>query len=131
MLFPHLRIGLPKGLFPSDLPSKTLYAFLYCSLHVTYPAHLCHLDLRFLITLGKEYNACSSALCNLLHSPVISSLFAPNIGLSTLYSNTVNLCSSQNARDQVSQPYNTTGNIIYRLGQKSWQLFVFSTIPVL
>ena len=29
------------------------------------------LDLRFLIMLGKEYIACSSALCNFLYSPVI------------------------------------------------------------
>ncbi|KAJ4429889.1 hypothetical protein ANN_22093 [Periplaneta americana] len=42
----------------------------------------------------EEYNACSSVLCNFLHSPVTSSLLAPNIFLSTLFSNTLNLCSS-------------------------------------
>ncbi|KAJ4434384.1 hypothetical protein ANN_22944 [Periplaneta americana] len=42
---------------------------------------------------GEEYNACSSALCNFLHSPVTSSLLAPNIFLSTLFSKTLNLCS--------------------------------------
>ena len=62
--------------------------------------------------LGEEYNACSSALCNFLHSPVISSLLAPNIYLSTLFSNTLNLCSSLYVRDHVSQPSNTIGNII-------------------
>ena len=67
---------------------------------------------RFLIMLGKEYNACSSALCNFLHSPVISSLLAPNIFLSTLFSYILNLCSSLNARDPVSEPYNTTSNLI-------------------
>ncbi|KAJ4448705.1 hypothetical protein ANN_00095 [Periplaneta americana] len=44
---------------------------------------------------GEEYNACSSVLCNFLHSPVTSSRLAPNIFLSTLFSNTLNLCSSQ------------------------------------
>ena len=62
--------------------------------------------------LGEEYNACSSALCNFLHSPVILSLLGPNTFRSILFSNTLKLCSSINVRDQVSQPYNTTGNII-------------------
>ena len=51
--------------------------------------------------LGEEYNASSSALWNVLHSPVISSLLPPNIFLSTLFSNTLNLCSPLNVRDQV------------------------------
>jgi hypothetical protein len=33
-------------------------------------------------------------LCTFLHSPVTSSLFGPNILLSTLFSNTFSLCSS-------------------------------------
>jgi hypothetical protein len=41
-----------------------------------------------------------------------SSLFGPNIPLSTLFSNTLSLCSSLNVRDQVSHPYRTTGKII-------------------
>jgi hypothetical protein len=47
-----------------------------------------------------------------LHSPVTSSLFGPNILLSTLFSNTLSLCSSLNVRDQVSHPYRTTGKYI-------------------
>jgi hypothetical protein len=35
----------------------------------------------------------------------------PNILLSTLFSNTLNLCSSLIVRDQVSHPYKTTGKI--------------------
>ncbi len=65
-------LGLPKGLFPSSFPTKTLYAFLVS------------------IMLGEEYNACSSAICDFLHSPVISSLSAPNICQSTIFSNTLN-----------------------------------------
>ncbi|KAJ4450313.1 hypothetical protein ANN_01733 [Periplaneta americana] len=60
---------------------------------------------------GEGYNACSSALCNFLHSPVTSSLLAPNIFLRTLFSKTLNLCSSLKVRVQVSQPYRTTSNI--------------------
>ena len=85
----HLHLGLPKGLFPSSFPTKILYAFLDCSIRATCPAQLSHLYSRFLIILGEEYNACSAALCNFLHSPIISSLLAPNIlFLSSLLSRT-------------------------------------------
>ena len=49
---------------------------------------------------------------NILHSPVTLSLLGPNILLSTLFSNTLSLCSSLNVSDQVSHPYKTTGKII-------------------
>ncbi|KAJ4434055.1 hypothetical protein ANN_16374 [Periplaneta americana] len=45
---------------------------------------------------GEENNSCSSALCNFLHSPVTSSLLAPNIFLSALFSNTLNLYINPN-----------------------------------
>jgi hypothetical protein len=41
------------------------------------------------------------------------SVFPPNILLSTLFSNTLSVCSSPNLRDKVSHPYKTTGKIIY------------------
>ncbi|KAJ4451889.1 hypothetical protein ANN_03367 [Periplaneta americana] len=56
------------------------------------------------IESGEEYKACRSVLCNFLHSPVTSSLLDPNIFLRTLFSNTLNLCSSLKVRVQVSQP---------------------------
>jgi hypothetical protein len=45
-----------------------------------------------------------------LHDPS-SSLSGPNILLSTLFLKTLSLCSSLKLRDQVSQPYSTTGKI--------------------
>jgi hypothetical protein len=45
------------------------------------------------------------------HSPVTSTLFGPNVLLSTLFSNTLSLCSSLNV-GKVSHPYRTTGKII-------------------
>ena len=67
----------------------------------------------------RRIQSMSLSFCNFLYSHLISSLLAPNIFLSTyclylgtLFSNTLNPCSSLKMRDQVSQPYNTTGNII-------------------
>jgi phosphate starvation-inducible membrane PsiE len=67
--------------------------------------------LIILIILGEEYKSRSSSLCNYLYSPVTSSLLGPNILLSTLFSNTLSLCSSLYARDQVSHPHRITENI--------------------
>jgi len=61
--------------------------------------------------LDEEYRSFSSSLCNLLHSPVTSSLLGPNILLNTMFSNTVSFLSSRNVSDQVSHPYKTTGKI--------------------
>jgi hypothetical protein len=40
-----------------------------------------------------------------------SSFFGPNILLSTLFSNTLSLCSSLRVRDQVTHPYKIKGKI--------------------
>jgi hypothetical protein len=68
--------------------------------------------LIILIILAEEYILWSSSLCIFLQPPVTSYLFDPNILLSTLFSNTLSLCSSLNVRDQVSHPYRITGKII-------------------
>jgi hypothetical protein len=65
-------------------------------MRATCPAHLILLALITLTILGEEYKPCS-----FLQPPVTSSLLGPNILLSTLFSNTLNLCPSLNVRDQV------------------------------
>jgi hypothetical protein len=58
---------------------------------------------------GGEYRSLSSAVCNILWSPIVIFLLEPNTYLSTLFWVTLSPYSSLNMRDPVSQPYNTTG----------------------
>jgi hypothetical protein len=88
------------------LSHQNLYTLLSSLIRATFPAHFIRLDLIYLIILW------GSSLFDFRHSPVTSSLLGLNMLLRTLFSNTLSLCSSLNVRDQVSQPYKTTGRIM-------------------
>ena len=114
----HLNIILPS------MPGSSKWALshrfphqkpVYASPpHTCYlPAHLIPLDLIKQTIFGEQYKSLISSLCSFLHSLVASSPLGPNILLNTLFLNTLGLRSSLNMNDQVSNPYTTTGQIIF------------------
>jgi hypothetical protein len=54
ILFCDLRLGLSSGLFPSSLPTKIVYAFLFVIMRATCPANIVLLYVITLIILDKE-----------------------------------------------------------------------------
>ena len=95
----HLCLGIPSGLFPSGLPTKTLYMPLPSPICATCPTHLILLDFITQTILGEEYRSLNASFCSFLLYPDTSSLSGPNILL-----NTLSLCSSLYVSDQVSHP---------------------------
>ena len=114
ILSTHLRLGHPGGLLPSAFSTKTLNP-LSSPIRATCPVHLILLYFITRKILGEEYRSFSSSLCNLLHSPLTSSLLGPNILLNTIFSNTLSFLSSRNVNDQVSHPF----SVLLRYNYKS------------
>jgi len=117
-----VHIFLPY--FPKICPNKLLYVLrssewslpfrfstnnVGCVFHLQSMLHVLlnfnPLDLITLIIFCETYKLWSSSLCGLPQPPVTSFLIGPNILLSTLFSNTFNLCSSHNTGYQVTHTH--------------------------
>jgi hypothetical protein len=109
--FPKIRFNI---ILPSMPRSSEWSVFLQASqpmraTYLTHPPLFDHPNSRL---FNEEYKLWCYSLCNCLQPPVTSYLVGPNILLSTLFSKTLNLCSSLNVKDQVPHPYQTTEYII-------------------
>ena len=77
----------PQWSLSLRLPHQDPIHPLSSPIRATCPAHLILLHFITRTILGEEYKSFSYSLCNLLHSPVTSSLLGPNILLNTMFSN--------------------------------------------
>jgi len=84
LLFSHLRLGFPSDFFHSDFPAKILLRFSSLKVRKFFIMESSPAFYHFLPLRSKH-------------------------PLSTLFSDTVNLCSYLNVRDQLLHPYKTTG----------------------
>ena len=108
IIFSHLCLGLPSGLFPSGFPIKTLYIPLLSPLHAT-----CFIYLITQIVLGEQYRSIRYLLCSFLHSPVNIVPLRPKYSHQRpILKTPLCLHSSLNVSNEVSHPYKTTGKII-------------------
>ena len=81
----HLRLGFPSGLLPLRFPHQDPIHPLSSPIRATWPAHLILLDFITRTILGEAYRSFSYLLCNLLYSPITSSLLGPNIVLNAMF----------------------------------------------
>jgi len=96
----HFNIIFPSAPTSSEWSLTCRFSCISQLFHAFYMPHPSHiLDIITLIIFVAAYKLRSSSFCSLLQSPATSSLSGPYIFLSTLFSNTLILCSSLSGRD--------------------------------
>ena len=71
----------------------------------TSPVHHLLLDLTTQTVFGEQHKSLNFSLRSLLQCPTTTTLLGENILLSTLFSNTLSLCSSLSVRDHASHTF--------------------------
>jgi hypothetical protein len=104
----RIHLAIPSGLFPLGFPTKILYAFVISPMRATCLSHIIIFDHH-----NNVWRSVKITKFVIRQSSQASRhfLLGPNIPLSTLFSDTPNLCSPLDVRDQVSHPYKTTDEI--------------------
>jgi hypothetical protein len=111
ILCTHLCFGFPSCLFHSFSPTKVdLHSLSPQSRYMHCPCHPPWLDQSNYT--WRIVQVMKLLILQFSHTSSYSSFFVPNILLSTLFSNSLSVCSSLNVRDQIWHPYKTTGKII-------------------
>jgi len=94
--------------FPG-FPTKNLYALRLSPMRATRPAQPILLQFFTRMTFDEQYRwYCCCSLFGILHSPVTST-FRPKYLPQPLFSKALSLYSSLSLKDQVSNPYKSTG----------------------
>jgi hypothetical protein len=83
-------VGLPSSNIHSGFPTKFIYAF-FSSMCATCLTYLILLGLNTLLIVREAYKLRSSSLCSLLQPPATSSHLSPNILISTMFTDNLNL----------------------------------------
>ena len=124
MLYSPLYLGLPSGLFASGFTTTIPYTFLFSP-------HMSHAPaISSSLTSSPKQLECTSheAPCYAIFFVSSHLLLGPNIFFSTLFSNTLSLCSSHYVSSKVTYPDTRTGKIwvlyilIQDTLQKAWDL---------
>jgi hypothetical protein len=89
---------------PRRVSYQIVYALRFSSMHATCPSIIILVDLIILTPSHEERNVNNS------HYIALYSFLSlhNSLSVSAVFSNTLGLCSSSNARDQVLHPYRTT-----------------------
>jgi hypothetical protein len=85
ILSSHLVLDLKSDLFPSDILTKSSYAFVCSCMHTICPSYLILLNLNTRKLFSVEYKSWSPSLCNCLRFPITYSLLCPNILYNTFF----------------------------------------------
>ena len=110
----NLRLCLEGGLCASGFPTKTLYVSL-----MPRPSHSSLF--QHPRNIHEQKIILRSSLYSLLQSAVTSTNVRPNVPLSTLFSNTLNICSSLSERPSFAP--------IQKRQKLRYFIFLFSDIP--
>jgi len=81
--FSYLWLGLPSGIFLSDIPLK-IYVLLICPVRAKCPIHIILLHFITLILVGEEHKLYSSSLYSFLTCPDISP-FSKRVPISFIF----------------------------------------------